>query len=182
MQVMDRIKAAMAATPAAHAATLFGERKAGSRWGREFTQADWDALLPRWWARTHLEPVKGWEGVYMPECTYFQAHLGALVDAPAVFPNAKLGAVSWDSLDDSEWKHVKEQAGPHGPELVFYLRGTEPTTHSHLLGTMPATDIATLILGPDEGKEVVYTIHPGLPLRPGIERSGMTAVKLIQEI
>jgi hypothetical protein len=44
---------------------------------------------------------------------------------------------------------------------------------------MPAADIATLILGPDEGKEVVYTIHPGLPLRPGIERSGMTAVKLV---
>ena len=155
---IGRIMLAMAATPSAHATTLFGERKAGSRWGRDFTQSDWEVLLPRWQEFTPAE------GVGMPGCSYFACSIGDL------FPDATLGAVGWDSLSPLIQDLVQERSGDHGYELVLPV--------SPLAG-YPRAVMATLILGPNAGHEVVFTVHPGAPLRPGVERSGMTAVKVV---
>jgi hypothetical protein len=155
----DRLVSAWESTPRAHRVTLLGERRAGSKWGRGFTLTDWDALLEGWNENTHVALE-----ARMPGCTYFITHIGHL------FPDATLGAVPWDSLAPSEREEVVDVVGPHGPELQLTARA---------LKFKPRAEYATLIVGPDEGLEVVFTIHPGLPLRPGIERRGKTAVKLV---
>jgi hypothetical protein len=99
----------------------------------------------------------------MPGCSYLFASIRDL------FPHATVGALPWETLTGAEQTHVLSVEGPHGPELQLALHGRKA----------PRATAATLVLGPNEGSEVVYTIHPGMPLRPGIERRGATAVKFV---
>ncbi|MEE8615536.1 MAG: hypothetical protein V3T11_10040 [Roseateles sp.] len=153
-----KLQEAMDATPVGHRDSLFGERAAGSRWGRAFTENDWETLLPLW---QKFDPV---EAARMAGCAYYEANIEAL------FPGATNGALPWGVLHASQQKHVREVDGAHGKELQL---SAEHLSHS-------AASMATLIVGPDEGKQVVYTMHPGLPLAPydGESRTFATAVKL----
>lgn len=150
------IQTALDNTPAAHKSTLFGERRAGSQWGRDFTLADWVALLPRW------EPINPAPQACLPGCTYYTSLIGDM------FAGATLGAVAWQDVPETLQGQVQVFSDAHGPSLG--LRNGL---------ARPRADTATLILGPDAGQQVVYTLHPGAVLLPGIERNGLTAVKLL---
>ena len=158
MKNIERLKQAWTSTPADHRQSLLGERRTGSKWGRPFTLEDWYALLARW------EVFEPEAGIAMPGCTYLRASILHL------FPLASLGAIAWEMLDASERERVVVHAGAHGPELGLLV---ESGTRA------PGATTATLILGPNAGAEVVYTVHPGDPLRPGLERAGLSAVKLV---
>jgi hypothetical protein len=151
MTTRQTIRAAMAATPETHAATLFGERKAGSKWGRAFSRDDWAALLPRW---QRYEPP---ETVRQEGCTYLRTGIGDL------FAGATLGAVPWAVVERAGLDgYCEAVTGSHGPELQLSRSCIYP-------GQLPLdgrATVATLILGPHEGADVVFTLHPGEPLAP----------------
>lgn len=150
MTTRQTLSAALAATPETHAATLFGERPAGSKWGRPFTQEDWEALLKRW---KRYEPPTA---VAQEGCQYFRAPVGDL------FPQASLGAVPWATVERLDlYGHVEQAQGPHGPELQM--------SRSCVWDVLPLSGratVATLIVGEHEGAQVVFTLHPGEPLSP----------------
>lgn len=55
------------------------------------------------------------------------------------------------------------------PMMVLDVIDNKKTGKAKLLahvGIGPETDFATLILGDEQGKEVVFTFHPGAPVRP----------------
>ena len=55
------------------------------------------------------------------------------------------------------------------PEMVLDVIDNKKTGKAKCLahvGIGPKTDFATLILGEEQGKEVVFTFHPGQPIRP----------------
>jgi hypothetical protein len=134
------IEQAMIDTPEKHRATLFGERPAGSKWGRPFTLADWDALLGAWEQFTPTGDAS------KPGCRYFQASISE------AFPDATLGALPYH-----EARNVSVAEGAHGPELHCVVpSGTHALRFKY----------ATLILGEHEGREIVFTIHPGEPMAP----------------
>lgn len=61
-------------------------------------------------------------------------------------------------------------------DMVFVKRTKEGAPCSLVVETAPgdlgSSDVSTLILGPnpdDENKEIVWTAHPGLPIRPAME-------------
>lgn len=157
----EMIQQALEDTPEDHRATLFGERPHGSKWGRDFTEEDWATLLGAWSELTPPEEVR------MGDCRYFGCRIAD------TFPKATLGAVAFDELTPERQREVRKVDGPHGPELQIanYLRASRVVD-------------ATLVLGPHETphgtKLVVFTIHPGDPLAPGVELSGKTAVKLVE--
>ena len=156
-----RVEKAWEATPLGHRYTLLGERKAGSKWGRDFTLDDWRVLEPQWRIDTFVS-----RDVQQPGCTYLTV-LPTSAEGGPLFPRATLGAWPWLSLTELEQASVEEVQGAHGPELQL-------KTHADI----PAI-VATLILGMHEGVEIVFTIHPGPALRPGVERYGCTAVKVV---
>lgn len=155
-----RIQSALDATPMDHRKTLFGERPAGSKWGRGFRPSDWNDLLPRWRVLDGLS-----EAVRQERCAYYEANVRD------VFPFATVGAVPYADLSQSEKELAAVTDGPHGPELVAPSLATR----------LRSISVATLILGPHRGLTIVYTIHPGLPLAPfdGTNRNPETAVKLV---
>ena len=54
-------------------------------------------------------------------------------------------------------------------EMVLDILDNKKTGKAKLLahvGLGPETNFATLILGDEQGKEVVFTFHPGAPVRP----------------
>jgi hypothetical protein len=143
-----------------HYASLLGERKAGSKWSGEWTEAH---FFSRAW--TEYEPA---EGMKMPGCHYYMASIAQS------FPSAYVGAISLEEAQRMHMDIVVAQ-GTHGPELQ---------TASIL---QVATDIATMIVGDEAGVQVIYTVHPGTPLAPLAKEfngdlsslSPLTAVKLI---
>jgi hypothetical protein len=150
MTIRETLSAALAATPEAHAATLFGERPAGSKWGREFTREGWEQLLPRW--KRHEPPAQ----VRQEGCQYFRAPVGDL------FPRATLGAVPWSLVEKLDlYGRVEEAHGPHGAELQM-----RRSCVGDVLPLSGRASYATLIVGEHEGAQVVFTIHPGEPLSP----------------
>lgn len=100
----------------------------------------------------------------MPGCRYFSATIADL------FPAATLGALAWGDLSEDEQSRVVTREGAHGPELELPVERD---------AARPRATIATLILGMHEGAQVVFTVHPGAPLRPGVERAALSAVKLV---
>ncbi len=142
-------------TPLDHRKSLLGERPASSQWGRDFTSADLRKLQ---WER--FEPM---HYVVQEGCLYYRA------DISERFPDAVRGAFALHAylgfLDE-----IFTVEGPHGPELQAAFDGP-----------LPRATVATLILGPhDDGKLVVYTVHPGIPLVPGADRNNpFTAVKAV---
>lgn len=160
-KMRERIEKAWEATPLWHRETLLGERKAGSKWGRDFTIDDWRLLEPQWRLDTFIS-----EDVGQPGCTYLTANPTSSEGGP-LFPLATLGAWPWASLTPLEQAAVEEVPGTHGPELQLKAGDSVPAV------------VATLILGVHEGTEIVFTIHPGPALKPGVERAGHTAVKVV---
>ena len=159
-----RIEKAWEATPLWHRETLLGERKAGSKWGRDFTLDDWRVLEPQWRIDTFIS-----RDVKQPGSTYLTC-LPTSAEGGPMFPKATLGAWPWLSLTELEQKCVEEVKGPHGPELQLESQARIPAI------------VATLILGLHEGVEIVFTLHPGPALRPGVERDGCTAVKIVEPV
>ena len=76
------------------------------------------------------------------------------------------------------------------PELKLNIIDNKRTGKAKCLlvnGTLgPETDEATLILGEEQGREVIFTFHPGLPIRPDeipVERlGGRTSIKVSEAI
>ena len=157
---LETILQALENTPGDHLETLFGERKAGSKWGREFNLLDLKAM--RWYDHTQEVP----QNAVVPNCTYYQALI------PPEWGSC-LGAVGYGYLYEREQAHVVEVTGLHGVELQISMQDVGWTNLS-------LTSIATLITGPHDNGEVVYTIHPGHPLAPykGV-REEETAVKVV---
>lgn len=55
------------------------------------------------------------------------------------------------------------------PELKLDIVDNKKTGKAKLLAHIsigPKTDFATLILGEEQGREVIFTFHPGAPVRP----------------
>jgi hypothetical protein len=162
------IRKAWLDTPADHKATLLGERSAGSKWGRPFAEDDFEELV-QGWVEHYPDPA-----MLVVGCRYFW------VGIECDFPEATQGAVAWSDLQPSVRSQVEVVEGDHGPELQLRCR-QKPVQ----------ADDATIIIGLSEGKQVVFTIHPGWPLRPydgtplwsdatGMPNLGETAVKLVE--
>lgn len=87
----------------------------------------------------------------MPSCRYL------LVKTPGV-----VGVVSLAELADDE------------PVYVNRIKPGAPCTLNVVRSDLPATDVATIIIGPNEQanpstREMIWTVHPGLPIRPARE-------------
>ena len=152
------IKEAVAATKEAipdHYATLLGERKFGSKWGRDFTEADFE--LP--WEETDPPEV-----TRMPGCRYFKLDGEAFASA---FPDALLGATLLKNLPADLIDKVRIKEGDHGTELRIDL--------IDICHDIEYPTEAWLIVGEDNGRQVVFTAHPGPPMVP---LSPETAVKI----
>lgn len=137
-----------------HYATLLGERPAGSRWGRPFTAEDF--ALP--WRATEPPRDTRVEG-----CRYFVLDGQAFAEA---FPEATVGAVPYGSLTAAQRAQVRLATGTHGPELRLPL------------GTVLAATEAWLIVGPHDGRDVVFTVHPGPVMLPCPDVKASVAVKI----
>lgn len=144
-----------------HFETLLGERPRGSKWGGEMTE---EILRRLPWVEDTPH-----ESVAMSGCRYFQCWTKHL------FPNATVGAVPLKWLAGVRCD-VAVVEGAHGKELITDAR-LDVEAHT-----------ATLIVGTHEGKEVVFTVHPGDPLLPvpadfdGLDLKSLsphTAVKLV---
>jgi hypothetical protein len=140
-----------------HYETLLGERKAGSQWGRPFTEDDfnlpWEEDLGTGWLPL-ADPARN------PDCRYFR-----LKPSREWFPEATVGATRIDELGDAMLSAVRVENGPHGLQLVC----------AGAWGRIE-TNEAWLIVGEHEGREVVFTAHPGAPLPP---LNAKTAVKVV---
>jgi hypothetical protein len=122
-----------------HYNTLWGERKAGSKWNLELTRpmiSEWE-----WELVEDNGPVKIYQAYLSQLNLMFSLNVKALGD-----------------LTEDERKQIIIRYGAHGPELVVES-GNE-------VSDIP-TNIATLIIGPHEDiGDIVYTIHPGNPMPP----------------
>jgi len=141
-----------------HFATLLGERPAGSQWGRDFTDADWE--LP-WQEQQDPGPCA------VPGCRYFRLDAEAVAQA---FPRATVQAIPMSELDIETQRLVEPREGAHGPELAI-KRSKMP------LETPQGPQEAWIILGDHEGQEVVFTAHPG-PLMMPCPKDGQVPVQL----
>ncbi len=139
-----------------HYATLIGERPFGSQWGRDFTEADFE--LP--WVEAEVPAAVRQDG-----CRYFKLDGDAYRDA---FPNATLGAVPFNTLSPNLQREVRREEGSHGPELRLYAAERN----------IPTTDEAWLIVGLENGAEVVFTAHPGPVMLPSPKDGGLLDPKL----
>lgn len=125
-----------------HFATLLGERPAGSQWGRAFTEQD---FCLDW---READPGAS---VRQQGCRYFRLARREFVRA---FPDATVAAVRYCDLLTEQRARVYRTAGAHGPELRLDLSATAPA------------DEAWLIVGPHQGNDVVFTVHPGPVMAP----------------
>lgn len=122
-----------------YAKTLIGPRTRGST-----TTAGIETLSPNLVGKTFV-PETG----AVPGCTYVH------FEAPSL--NGRLGAVSLENIPDEDLSLVRVRKGPHGHE--FYI---DRPQHEGI-----SCSFITVILGPDDnGDDIVWTWHPGLPLEP----------------
>lgn len=147
-----------------HFNTLLGERKAGSKWNGDMTE---DKLMSLEWNDNTgaMDPM-----CMMLGCHYYVAHTNDL------FPGATVGAIS---LYDARMMglEIKYVVGTHGPELQAKSAWAD----------IYPTKISSMIVGEEAGKQVIFTVHPGLPLAPLIKDfdgdlgklNPQTAVKLV---
>ena len=123
-----------------HYNTLWGERKAGSKWNLELTRpmiSEWD-----WELVQQNGPVRIYQAGVSQLGLMFNINVKALGE-----------------LTEDERKQILIRDGSHGPELAMDNGGNE-------VDDIP-TNIATLITGPHEDMgDVIYTIHPGNPMPP----------------
>lgn len=123
-----------------HYNTLWGERRAGSKWNLELTRpmiSEWD-----WQLVQQNGPVRIYQAGVSQLGLMFNINVKALGD-----------------LTEDERKLLLIRDGDHGPELAI------DTSAGDLEDLQ--TNIATLITGPHEDMgDVIYTIHPGNPMPP----------------
>lgn len=138
----SRIAAALDATPADYLARCLAQRCHGAdACGSVFADyTDPVALL-------HALKSAAWEAydhpAIMAGCTAFRAPFAG-----------RVGIVRLDSLH---------------PLTLIVLADPKHTGYveAHTAGIVgPEADFAVVILGPDNGREVVYTFHPGAPIAP----------------
>lgn len=120
-----------------HFATLLGERKSGSKWGRGITEAD--ILL---FAEKAVEVTSDTDpSVKKNGCRYFRFDITSL--CPKALENyAPAG----------ELEHCYVMDGAHGPELVSDEVKVRPAKIGHFI-TGPLRD--------DPSVHIVYTLYPG---------------------
>jgi len=130
-----------------HFAGLLKEREGGSKWGREFTEADfgleWNEVTEK------VDSELRRDGFH-----YFNL-APSMVEA--AFPNRTLGAIPLNQLEPEELANVKLRKNPHGTEVELWYDGE--------LDLESCEDEAWLVIGPGEpwGAKglVVFTAHPG---------------------
>ena len=114
-----------------HLQTLLGQRTSGSQWAPEFICHSAGDLLKMWETAELISQQGG--------CSYYRLQ------------GASFGTIGYTTsacLNGDDIVVVAE--GSHGPELRLMGRGSEQ-----------ATDEAHLIVGPEGGKDVIYTAYPG---------------------
>lgn len=135
-----------------YASTLIGPRTRGS-----ISSVGLNKML----AKTPLVEFSPPKGVAQEGVRYFRARIPGL--------GGRLGAVPYNEAIAQKLT-VSERAGKHGAEL-FINRAPN-------IKSMRPVDYATFIVGKENGKDVLFTWHPGLPL--GTMKNGInpfTAVK-----
>lgn len=129
-------------------------------------------LLPEYWESTVASrtPGKSVGSVFTfsnVEQVLFEDKLNdweEFVDCPNIMP----GCTAFVLRNVSGYLGVVE-LGKLDPEMVLDVIDNKRTGKAKLLahvGIGPETDFATLILGEEQGKEVVFTFHPGSPIKP----------------
>lgn len=84
------------------------------------------------------------------------------------FPNLMPGCVAF-VLRNVNGHHGVVELSKLDPMMVLDVIDNKKTGKAKLLahvGIGPKTNFATLILGEEQGREVVFTFHPGAPVRP----------------
>lgn len=120
-----------------HFATLLGERKSGSKWGRGITEGD--ILL---FAEKAVDVTTGTDSAVREEgCRYFKFDITSLCPK-AVENYAPAG----------ELEHCYVMDGAHGPELVSDEVKVRPAKIGHFI-TGPLRE--------DLSIDIVYTVYPG---------------------
>jgi hypothetical protein len=130
-----------------HYDTLLGERPAGSQWGRDFTEADFD--LP--WSEAEVPSALRIDG-----CRYFRLDPEVV---KAEFHDATLGAVPFKDLPAALIGSIRIEDGAHGSEL----RATVP---AEVFDGLADVTEAWIIVGKHDGRDVVFTAHPGPVMAP----------------
>jgi len=134
-----------------HFETLLGERPAGSKWGQADQMGYFHLKEDGGFQELHFE-ILSWEeftpaeGIAMKGCRYFRT------DISEFFPQAMNAACTIEELPDGT--EIRVIKGAHGWELVADM---EPVS----------TSVATLIIGPHEGSDIIFTVHPGEPMKTG---------------
>lgn len=156
----------------AHTATLLGPRTRGSI--TNFSLQDLagygligSPLHTRCTDMSVLSPGCAAWVFYLPLDAKFTAKLGATSLFNAL---GRQQAECLMSNDPAVLRGVAIRQGAHGPEL--YIDSTRPLE-------MPESREITVIVGTANGREAIFTWHPGLPLKPfdGVNLDAMTAVK-----
>lgn len=111
----------------------------GSRFHETVTE---ETLLAVEWSEITDQIVAG-----MPGCRYFKSPLPG-----------KLGVVALDVLPKVCQVTL---ADPKGTGKISC-----EVDRTSLVGEMADVDFTILIIGSEEGKDVVFTFHPGMPIRP----------------
>lgn len=137
-----RIVAALAATPADYLARCLVQRCHGAdAAGSVFTEMSSPDALLRGLQTASWEPYE--HPAIMAGCTAFRAHFAGRV---GIVPLAALAPDTVVVLADAK--------------RTGYVEATVPG-----VATIPV-DFAVIILGVDEGREIVFTFHPGEPIAP----------------
>ena len=129
-------------------------------------------LLPEYWESTvsSRTPGKSVGSVFTfedVEKVLFQDRLNDWEEYGEC-PNLMPGCVAFTLRDVNGHLGVVELS-ELDPTLLLDVIDNKKTGKAKLLahiGIGPKTDFATLILGEEQGKEVVFTFHPGAPVRP----------------
>ena len=124
------------AIPDGYFQSLLGERPTGSKWGGEFTEEHLKLL--NW---KEFTPA---EGIAYEGCRYYRA------DISEIFPQAVNAACTIEELP--EGTEIRVVKGAHGWECVADMK-PRPTS------------VATLITGEHEQGLVIFTVHPGEPMK-----------------
>jgi len=128
-----------------HYNTLIGERKSGSRWGKELGAADLEYLIDH-----GVELANdGTDKRMIPICTYLK------VDISEILPDATVNMLLVSELDDDVTIHIVE--GSHGPEYVIHTSTVRPTNIAHII-IGPAEDENGKAI---EGERMIWTTYPG---------------------
>lgn len=136
-EIQDRIAAALAATPAWYLEKTLASRQPGTGVGSRF-------LVP-----TTVEDLASAE---------WEVYAHPAVQAPAVTFRAPIpgmfGMVRLDSLDPDACVMLED--AKHTGQVTPVIPGAPEVE----------VDFTTILLGEDEGKEIVFSFFPGEPVRP----------------